>query len=108
MTDLIERLHSFKSALAQWPGNAPAAQAKLVGEAIAEIERLRKEADGLIELLRREKVKVEKLLPIAEAARDLTTQTAYWNPDTGNYDLYKSNGTLEQLIEALDEWESND
>ena len=48
---------------------------------------------------------IERLRAVVDAAKDLTSERAYWNPDTGNYDLHKSNGTLDlyrsQLIEAL-------
>jgi hypothetical protein len=40
MSDLVERLLRYRDVLAWHDGNAAAAQAKLIGETIAEIEQL--------------------------------------------------------------------
>lgn len=81
----------------------------------AEIERLREERDFWKESRDfrvkehlADKAEIERLRAVVDAAKDMTSERACWNPDTGCYDLYKSNGTLEQLIEALDALEDDD
>lgn len=99
MTDLIKRLISFKSALARLPGNAPAAQAKLVGEAIAEIERLNDEIIN-IEALAKERycamqTEIERL---QTEVRQLTDDVSVLAPE--NDRLRAESDTLRCALEA--------